>query len=74
MNIDKQKFIIIRQKHHFNILELAEQAQVAPDIVYHMLLEDPVPRDSAIRVLDRLSEQTGVRYTIDNVYVQFTSF
>jgi hypothetical protein len=68
--MDKKKFIDLRSQHHFEITLLAEKAMVQPEIVYHMLLGNPVPRDYAIMVLNALSQQTGSIYTLDNIDVK----
>src|SRR5690349_8636390 len=49
----------LRERHHFGIVELAVSATVSTPIVYYMLLNEPVPYESAVSVLKALSEQTG---------------
>ena len=65
----KPTFIQLRDQCHFDILGLAQQAAVHPEIVYRMLLHEPVPRDSAVKVLNAYSEHAGAIYTLDAVDV-----
>jgi len=74
MTTGKQKFDDIRAQHPFDIMDLAAKALVHPDVVYRMLLDEPVPREYATMVLAVLSQETGNVYTLDNVDVRLTTF
>ena len=63
----------LREQHHFGIVELAASAAVSTQIVYYMLLGEPVPYESAVSVLNTLTEQTGEHYTLENVNVRLAS-
>ena len=66
----KWTFMQLRDKHHFGIVPLAQQAAVHSAIVYRMLLGEAVPRASAIAVLNALSEGVGEVYTLETVEIK----
>lgn len=68
----KPNLIAIRDRHHFDITELAQAAMVHPETVYMMLLGEPVPYDFAVAILVALSEHAGEKYTLENVDVRLT--
>ncbi len=59
----------LRNQHHFDIIALAQQAQVHPEGVWRMLLGEPVPRGFAEKVLNAFSEHVGSIYTLETVNV-----
>ena len=74
MYAEKKRLIAIRHEHPFDIFGLAQRARVAPDIVYRMLLDEPVPREYAIRVLEQLSREIGLLQALlqaESANVQF---
>lgn len=66
----KPNFITLRDRHHFDITELAQAALVHTETVYRMLLGEPVPRDFAIAVLVAFSEFAEVKYTLEDVDIR----
>ncbi len=64
------KLIEVRARHHFDILALAHKARVPEEVVYHMLIDEPVMRSHAEAVLAALSKQCGSEYSLHNVEVK----
>ncbi len=69
MTEDKPTFRHLRERYGLTTTALAQEARVAPDIVYFMLVERKVERVEAEQVLAALSRLTGVRYTLADVRV-----
>jgi len=65
----KQTLLQIRQRYGLNLRDLAEAAQVDDDIVYAMLMEQPVTREKAEQVLRGVEKITGIHYTLQDVVV-----
>lgn len=65
----KTRFIHLRDQHHFDIITLADRADVEPLTVYHMLLRNPVKVLLAEKVLHALSQMTGQSYSLETVDV-----
>ena len=59
----------LRERYGLNIGDLAERAKVAPDIVYAMMVQEPVEPEEAESVLAVISALTGQTYTLDTVQV-----
>ena len=65
----KPTFQQLREQCHFDIVALAHQANVLPQMVYSMLLGQPVSRNDAAMVLKAYSEHVGSLYTLDTTAV-----
>ena len=65
----KPTFQQLREQCHFDIIALAYQANVQPQMVYYMLLGEPIPRDDAAMVLKAYSGHAGTSYTLDTTDV-----
>ncbi len=59
----------LRERYGLNIVNLAERAKVAPDIVYAMMMQEPVEPEEAESVLAVISALTGQTYTLETVQV-----
>ncbi len=59
----------LRNRHHFSIPQVKGLSDLPELAIYHMLMNVPVPRDIAIRVLEQISEMTRLEYTLENVAV-----
>lgn len=68
----KPTLIYLRNRYHFDITALAQQALVHPEIVYRMLLHQAVSSRMAAQVLTALSLRTGQSYSLNNVKVKLS--
>ncbi len=59
----------LRDRHHFNVAELASKASTHELTVVAMLRAQPVYRVQAEKVLKVLSDMTKLQYSLENVYV-----
>ncbi|HZO70865.1 MAG TPA: hypothetical protein VFB60_01605 [Ktedonobacteraceae bacterium] len=59
----------LREHYHLNIAHLAQQAKVAPDTVYFLMVGSPIARQQAEQILATISALVGQTYTLDNVRV-----
>lgn len=59
----------LRQQHNLPVTLIAEVARLPVQIVYHMIIRQPVTRAHANRVLCAVSDLTGVAYGLDTVNV-----
>jgi hypothetical protein len=66
---DKPTFRHLYDRHELHLAMLAQRAGVSPHIPYFMLQGQPVSREDARSVLDTLSKQTGITYSLDTVNV-----
>ncbi len=57
----------LRDRHHFDVAELARKAGTHEITVVAMLRGMPVYRAQAEKVLQALSEMTGRQHTLENV-------
>jgi hypothetical protein len=69
----KQTLLRIRQCYGLNLRDLAEAAQVDDEIVYAMLMNQPVTRIEAEQVLQGVEKITGVRYTLQDIAVRIST-
>lgn len=59
----------LRDRHHFNVAELARKAQTHEIVIVTMLRGNPVYRTQAEKVLQALSKMTKLQYTLETVRV-----
>jgi N-acyl-L-homoserine lactone synthetase len=69
----KQTLLRIRQRYGLNLRDLAEAAQVDDEVVYAMLMDQPVTRDEAEQVLRGVEKITGVRYTLQDIVAHIST-
>lgn len=78
----KISFIELRNRHHFDICELAWHADSDPKpgkqsikalelIIYKMLVGEPVHREDALRILATLSRLIKATYTLEDISICF---
>lgn len=65
----KPTFLQLRSQCHFDIIALAQLANVHPEGVYRMLLGEPAPRAFAERVLDAYAKHSGLIYSLEAVNI-----
>ena len=69
MDDNRPFFRQLRDRHHFNVAELAHRAGTHEIVVISMLRNKPVYRAQAEKVLNALSKMTKLEYSLKNVHV-----
>jgi hypothetical protein len=74
MKTSENAFQQVRSHRHFDIEMLAWEADVQAIVIYRMLLNEPVARSDAQRVLDALARESGERYTVETLAIRLDNF
>ncbi len=69
---NKPSFRALRNKHWFDVVTLAEKAMLPPNVVIAMILNEPVPREAAVKVLVAYNEAFSEHYTLDVLDVKIS--
>jgi hypothetical protein len=69
----KQTLLRIRQRYGLNLKDMAEAAEIDDEIVYAMLMDQPVTRMEAEQVLRGVEKITGVHYTLQDIVVRIST-
>jgi hypothetical protein len=65
----KPTFRDLRNRHHFSISEVKTGSELTEREIYYVLMNIPVSKALATRVLERVSQITRLPYTLENVAV-----
>ena len=65
----KPTFRDLYETYQLHLAQLAHRAGVSPRILYLMLEGQPVRHEDAKSVLETLSQQTGITYSLETVHV-----
>ncbi len=65
----KPTFRDLRDRHHFSISQVKGFTDLPELTIYHMLMNVPIKKEAAIRILERITAITKIAYTLENVAV-----